>query len=102
MSETEFTPGPWKFLESFGRVETEQHVIAYIAGGVGSPHFNLDHAKANGALIAAAPELLEALDGLLDYLRTFWPDEPLFSTDDNKQSHDIYNAEAALRKAKGQ
>lgn len=74
MSETKYTPGPWKFLESFGRVETEHHVIAYIAGGVGSPHFNPDHAKANGQLVAAAPELYEAADAMLSAAADYFLD----------------------------
>lgn len=61
-----------------------------------------DEDEANAKLIAAAPELLASLESLLAYLREFWPDEPLFSTDANKQSHSIYNAEAAIRKAKGE
>jgi hypothetical protein len=75
--EIKHTPGPWEFLETFGRVETKQHVIAYIAGGVGSPHFNPDQAQANGHLIAAAPELLLELEHELEDLEGWLTTENL-------------------------
>ena len=60
--DAKYTPGPWKFLKEFGRVETESEVIAYVAGRV-KPEFEI--AFANGRLIAAAPELLEALEAIV-------------------------------------
>lgn len=47
-------------------------------------------------------ELLEALEKLLEYLRVFWPLQPLFSTYDDRQALEIADAEAAIRKAKGE
>jgi hypothetical protein len=58
--------------------------------------------EANARLIATAPELLKALEGMLAYLRVFWPLEPLFSTYDDRQAMEIADAEAAIRKAKGE
>ena len=57
---------------------------------------------ANARLIAAAPALLKSLESLLAYLREFWPCEPLFSTYDDRQAMEIADAEAAIRKAKGE
>lgn len=99
MSETkQHTAGPWNFLETFGRVETEQHVIAYIAGGVGSPHFNLDHAKENGRLIAAAPELLESLKEFVG-LANFDTDTIPKTTEEWDAM--VAKAEAVISKAEG-
>lgn len=63
---TNHTPGPWNY-------ESEDNII-YSADGARiidvsliprSIHVGLDERKANGQLAASAPELLEALEGLL-------------------------------------
>ncbi len=55
---TQHTPGPWKPLKTFGGVtiilDHEDKSVAYLRG-YKHPY------KANARLIAAAPELLEAL-----------------------------------------
>lgn len=82
-----FTPGPWKMQESSTRpvtVYSDRGSIAYLSW-VGSESNN-QTSVANAHLIAAAPDLLEALQGLM------YQDcgEPAF-----------INARAAIAKATG-
>lgn len=56
MNETKHTPGPWKIQEAFNRIETDREIIATVDG------WELGNGKANARLIAAAPELLQALE----------------------------------------
>ena len=91
--DAKYTPGPWKFLKEFGRVETESAVIAYVAGGV-KPEFEI--AFANGRLIAAAPEMVTALEHAI---AIFLEDETLGNSVDY---NDVRSQIAeALRKARG-
>ena len=72
MSETKFTPGPWKMYRN-GYVLSEE-----TGERVCTPHSTLPEAskvsdhikdlKANARLIAAAPELYEALEDASDLL----------------------------------
>lgn len=108
------TPGPWNisrdtrtiFASTDGAgvlirgIEQTIPQIAYIASNGFAATF--EEQKANARLIAAAPELLEAAQNLLDYVREFFPDEPLFSTDPHEQSVNVRDLEAAIRKAKGE
>lgn len=100
------TPGPWKFEPDSGCVEvpidratatdaTLGRPVAYVSG-IRSERLG------NGRLIATAPELLDAAENLLKWLREFHPDEPLFSTDRDKQNVTISWMEAAIRKTKGE
>lgn len=65
------------------------------------PALPADEINKRNCAFAAASELLEALESLLGYLRTFWPDEPLFSANERTQSLPVCDAEAAIAKAKG-
>ena len=74
-SPRQHTPGPWSLSPSFDRVERRvQHgdnppLVWGIASGINSAHPDyLPRAEqiANARLIAAAPELLDALSDLLD------------------------------------
>lgn len=74
MAEAKHTPGPWEWVK-------DSDGIAFLKGGglyVLSPEFSaddervhvdtwLDVSDANAALIAAAPELLKALTGLVTF-----------------------------------
>ena len=59
------TPGPWRWSQNpYGgaRVETQSVGIADVLSRAGVPHPVQESCAANARLIAAAPELLEALE----------------------------------------
>ena len=61
MKEFKGTPGPW-FVEHGTRVENESfHLLCEVFGDVTS----LEEDETNAMLIAAAPELLSALQGVI-------------------------------------
>lgn len=64
----EHTKGPWAWYENPSggcRVQTLNVGIADVLSRAGVPHPVQESCAANARLIAAAPELLEALEGLL-------------------------------------
>lgn len=69
---TKHTPGPWAVAKAKHGVDMSHHIVALVAPDredralVVHAHQGDDtQADANARLIAAAPELLEALEGLL-------------------------------------
>jgi hypothetical protein len=94
------TPGPWEFIPSFGRVEVEKFIVAYLSlsveGRENPLYLSRGEAEANGRLIAAAPELLDALEHMVAVAN--WS-----CTIQSEEQFDamIATAEAAIRKAKG-
>lgn len=101
MSEMKHTPGPWKFdpaYATYGRysrgepavIETPRGDII-IDQGVGRGH---DEAKANARLIAAAPELYEAL-------KAIFPDDGHNESDGCEDHRACLFARAALAKVEG-
>lgn len=72
MSETKFTPGPWVYrsktreIGTVDKSDTQSYgmllVVAYIDG------FDHEEHEANAHLIAAAPDLYDALQNLLSRL----------------------------------
>ena len=103
MTDTKHTPGPWVYESEgknnhLGKFCTEAgelicdfgHDIPYEGVPGNPPDF------ANAHLIAAAPDLLEALDDLWSWVRNWSPD----FMDDDEFDRSIY--EAAIAKAKGQ
>ena len=98
MSETKFTKGDWQARKGFIMVslplcgEAEAHIIdgpdnmdiAYLPKGY-------PNSKANAHLIAAAPELYEALEAMVKITETYC-DEP----------DEVDVARAALAKARGE
>lgn len=93
MSETKFTPGPWALRDRDVMVDRGHwQIVENVQAG--SPALG-GSAEANGLLIAAAPELYEALDALLGATEVL----PGYE-------HEIFTAEldaarAALAKARG-
>jgi hypothetical protein len=112
MSEAKHTPGPWVFLPEAGRIENiTTRVVAYLAASPsGLPGLSsradsqMKQARANGRLIAAAPELIEALEAL-----GALPEGYCFcyggKRDANKPESEHFGecreARAAIRKARG-
>ena len=58
MTETKFTPGPYKQYFDFEIVDEKCRIVATIC----DVDFDEDTQKANGALLGAAPDLYEALE----------------------------------------
>jgi len=75
MSKTKCTPGPWLFKEGLWNTPEEEnrgHSIGSVIGSGETEWFiaRIDNApedRANARLIAAAPELLEALKAVSDH-----------------------------------
>lgn len=63
---TSFSPGPWEVVPS-GSIDTDGDAIRAV--GDGTTFIAEDVYGANARLIAAAPELYEALDALLGVVR---------------------------------
>ena len=87
MTQTAHTPGPWKFIDATQvaamqyapkcviRAGTKQ--LAAFSWNDKSPHFPTKYeAQANARLIAAAPDMLEALIEAKSELRDYGPDHP--------------------------
>jgi hypothetical protein len=62
MSERKWTPGPW--FQSCESIDPDWHIVTTKGGGVIANVFAPQNANAN--LIAAAPDMLEALRALMD------------------------------------
>lgn len=96
-TETKHTPGPWEVTgdrdsDEGLTVEARGGEVAFIASTTGYARADI----ANAFLIAAAPELLEALEHMVAVSN--WA-----TTIQSEEQYDamIANAEAAIRKAKG-
>ena len=91
---TERTEGPWKIAY---RAKNESSFSIQAKGGVRvcAVKYNwrvrnsITEAEANAHLIAAAPDLLEALEELVEFFHGY-------------QGMGMYNARAAIAKAKGE
>ena len=96
---TKHTPGPWKLDRSLQPADGEydyaisspEHFVLAEAFGR-SANGGHPPAEANARLIAAAPELLEALDRIQNWPRVF----------DGLRAEDVAFARAAIAKATGE
>lgn len=97
------TPGPWRIDESGNYDGGHGRCSSAIVGKNGEPivlfdpsdgeyEVALDPKSANARLIAAAPDLLEALEGMIEG----------FDVDDRYASEAVLKARAALKKATGE
>ena len=111
------TPGPWALRRDPGHFDSLTEITGGICGNTKPFRFTLEVSiggdtdihtlEANARLIAAAPDLLEALEQTLqlaidweDEARGTWQDEALgFSHNDDPI---IKKARAAIAKAKGE
>jgi hypothetical protein len=106
VSETKPTPGPWtatdpyKWLANtsrytssirYGATNLGTSIAEVYLGGPGALNCDAESVKANARLIAAAPDLLEALENLVRAYRALYPDDVV--------SPSVAKAQAAIRKA---
>lgn len=95
VSERKFSPGPW-YISGKSRRDEYKTVITggqyngIIAEAKSNVYTDIDTAEANAKLIAAAPDLLEALVSACKLLNT-WADDVKFPT--------IKHIEAVIKKA---
>lgn len=86
------TPGPWK--QSCESIDPDWHIVTTSGGAVIANVFAPQNA--NARLIAAAPDLLEALLDAVDAWETHC------ESGDHMQGDWVYDARAAIAKARGQ
>ncbi len=96
---TKHTPGPWSARN--GRIfmtDREELTVANVARA-----FDGDYSPANARLIAAAPDLLEALEALADLHKPCLADNPTLMecVKEQPEYQAYYAARAAIAKAKG-
>jgi hypothetical protein len=86
MGKSKHTPGPWKaqpreFPEGQWFLEGQWEVVSTCENerliAEAAPHIDSDSEEANARLIAAAPELLEALVWMVENDETYEGDEPI-------------------------
>lgn len=91
MEQTKHTPGPWLVGQTITAPHPDRfpgsHERITVAQRVNRP--------ADARLIAAAPDMLDALQSLVDMAATF-------STELHKDHPDVLAARAAIAKARGQ
>lgn len=110
-NDSQYVPAPW-------RNEKPKIAGGYPALGDGTPYFEIKagcgHAGGNergfqftgymsdadASLIIAAPELLEALEGMLDLWEDYQSEECHCSAEDLKIKCELCNARAAIAKAR--
>lgn len=65
MSENKFTPGPWKVRENGGFMQAVEAKKDWLVYKCGKDYMGRVELEANARLIAAAPDLLQALVNLV-------------------------------------
>lgn len=101
MSKQSFTPGPWEYEDQCASVWADGQQVAQTEAspGVGMRiHWDMEQRRANGHLIAASPDLLAALENLLDrYVSVV-----VVNLNWNPSTEqEVIDAERAIAKAKG-
>lgn len=100
------TPGPWTLTADgagwYIECSPERgHSVAYIRAEIGEedPDTSDDEKEANARLIAAAPELLDALIALLGVAPSKAPGAGLIVGAEEKHANALQAARAAIKKA---
>jgi hypothetical protein len=102
MSESKHTPGPWTvdWSDDGPLIYTGDLLIASVSGStehIEVPGLDEQTTEANASLMAAAPDLLAALERVLEH------GEPLNLYHERSEDAEVVNqARAAIAKAKGQ
>lgn len=92
MEKARFTPGPWAV--AFGKSKDEMFVVDATGAGLWCNDSSISN-QADGPLLAAAPELLEALKGCVSELRQWMA----HYGSDPSTNEKITAARAAIQKA---
>ena len=104
-NETKFTPGPWSLDNNDVRDEA-QAVLRDATGCIVADAFTMDRTgecEANAHLIAAAPELYEALEDCMTALEPYDDAKPRDWKSDRENLRRVYqSARFALAKARGE
>lgn len=68
MSQNKHTPGPWSYWSGYNHVDKFDSEVTAEGGDIVIARYNslIEEGEANAKLIAAAPDLLDALDKMLD------------------------------------
>jgi hypothetical protein len=92
MTDRQMTPGPWRYVKNTGIVTSDECNIGHIGDFKDKEllPFNKDRWEADARLIAAAPDLLAALESL----RPIW--------EQHAPTRLLRAAETAIAKARGQ
>lgn len=79
---TKHTPGPWKFVKTIQHPEEKDQAVSFIQTSKTcydlcfmKGFFTEEEAEANARLIAAAPELLDTLESIVETLHQMRRDE---------------------------
>lgn len=102
---TNHTPGPWqsRFNSQYRRHEVVQVVSGDWVACCDRYPWDESTGKSNGDLIAAAPELLEALERCYRLLDSLWLQTDYVEYDDEREWRDIeLNIPKLIKKAKGE
>jgi hypothetical protein len=98
---SEHTPGPWEWDGDVWEYDRENEAPWLMSAKTGMPVIkgDIDCMRDDARLIAAAPELLEALEALVDdYMQ--WEMNPV--SGNARNVHDLHDqARAAIAKARG-
>ena len=94
MSKTKHTPGPWQLKKAI-TANSNEYTFAIGKAKWGSPNIAIADTQENGCLIAAAPELLEALKHARHRLQKM-------QSEGYPQDQTLSMVESALAKAEGE
>ena len=95
------TPGPWRYEELNGAIYRDGNIDPFV-----SVHSLGDKQHATGRLIAAAPEMLEALEKMTELadqlLNEVLHERATKPTDGDEEQAEIDQARAAIAQARGE
>lgn len=99
MSKQSYTPGPWDYWSGYNPVDELEAQITTEDGDIVIASYNrqIPEGEANAKLLAAAPELLEALQGMLEVYGGKYNDDCLPKS--SSELDLIQQARAAIAKA---
>lgn len=103
-SEVSHTPGPWGVIDNGGDVRPEAIYAPEAGGYIVATTWAIvrePQRKANARLIAAAPELLAALEKCEAWLSRIREEDENLVIDHSEDGFGLIDARAAIQKARG-